>query len=268
MTTTMRFATMMALMTGLVTMVHAALLVAAEPPQAAAPADLRELAGQAVPNERNLQWKHAEVMIEWGFTEGHGEAGLRWQPGMHPDRHGRPGPTAARRRSDDRDRGADLEIARRDPRPAGRRRAGALHALGPRPEPHDPHGADLLRQLFLPTRGSGERPGPGDGIRLLRAGHDTAPAAAPGAVRAGARQGRPSLDACRSARNEDECGRRRRGTLRLGQHARRRASMPTPPRNRPCCWAASSSCRRGAWPSTPGPTAMWPSAGEAPRPAR
>ena len=67
MTTTMRFATMMALMAGLVTMVCAALLVAAEPPQAAAPADLRDLAGQAVPNERNLQWKHAEVMIEWGF---------------------------------------------------------------------------------------------------------------------------------------------------------------------------------------------------------
>lgn len=70
MTTTMRVAAVMALMAGLVALPDAALSFAAEQPHPRAPAELRELAGQAVPGERDLQWKYVEVMIEWGFTKG------------------------------------------------------------------------------------------------------------------------------------------------------------------------------------------------------
>jgi hypothetical protein len=70
MTMTMRVASVMALLAGLMALPDAALLVAAEQIQLAAPAELQELAGQTVPGERDLQWRYAEVMIEWGFTKG------------------------------------------------------------------------------------------------------------------------------------------------------------------------------------------------------
>jgi len=70
MTTTMRVATLVALTASLAALPSAAPLVAAEPSASPAPADLRELAGQAVPAEPNLAWKYTELLIEWGFKKG------------------------------------------------------------------------------------------------------------------------------------------------------------------------------------------------------
>jgi len=39
-------------------------------PPPTAPANLRELAGQPIPDQPNLTWKYADVMIEWGFEKG------------------------------------------------------------------------------------------------------------------------------------------------------------------------------------------------------
>jgi len=55
----------------------------------AAPADLSELAGQAVPGERDLEWKYAHVMIEWGFQKG--TEGLTFDGSLECTQTGRAG---------------------------------------------------------------------------------------------------------------------------------------------------------------------------------
>jgi hypothetical protein len=66
----MRILAVTALAASLVALSGRATPAAAAGTEGAAPADLRELAGQAVPGEQHLQWKYAEVMIEWGFAKG------------------------------------------------------------------------------------------------------------------------------------------------------------------------------------------------------
>jgi len=53
-----------------VVLLCAARAAAGETPPQAAPANLRDMAGQNVGGEKNLAWKYAEIVVEWGFKTG------------------------------------------------------------------------------------------------------------------------------------------------------------------------------------------------------
>ncbi len=154
------------------------LLLAASPADGAAPptapANLRDRAGQEV-GEQGLVWKYAEVVVEWGFqkdTENRpfdGSIQVHAPAGRARHRH-----AAARRHADDHDRPAGLEIACGRPIAARHRRAGPLHAGGPRPGANDRDRPHHFRQFLLPAGGPGNGADPRAGIRILRLCHSTA----------------------------------------------------------------------------------------------
>ena len=53
-----------------VVLLFAASAAAGETPPQAAPANLRDMAGQKVSGHENLAWRYAEIAVEWGFKKG------------------------------------------------------------------------------------------------------------------------------------------------------------------------------------------------------